>query len=40
MQSPICETAVSEGEAEAGMREMSETFREKGGEIYLQTKGE
>jgi len=26
---------VSESEAEAGMREMSEAFREKGGEIYL-----
>jgi phosphomethylpyrimidine synthase len=26
---------VSEGEAEAGMQQMSETFREKGGEIYL-----
>jgi phosphomethylpyrimidine synthase len=24
-----------EGEAEAGMAEMSEKFREKGGEIYL-----
>jgi len=28
---------VSESEAEAGMREMSEAFREKGGEIYLPT---
>jgi phosphomethylpyrimidine synthase len=26
---------VSEDEAEAGMAEMSEKFREKGGEIYL-----
>jgi phosphomethylpyrimidine synthase len=27
-----------EGEAEAGMAEMSEKFREKGGEIYLPAK--
>jgi phosphomethylpyrimidine synthase len=31
----LAATPVSEGEATAGMREMSETFREKGGEIYL-----
>ena len=29
--------ALAEAEAEAGMAEMSEKFREKGGEIYLRT---
>ena len=31
----LAATPVGEAEAEAGMEEMSETFREKGGEIYL-----
>ena len=29
------DTFLAAGEAEAGMAEMSEKFREKGGEIYL-----
>ena len=31
----LAATQLPEAEAEAGMAEMSEKFREKGGEIYL-----
>jgi phosphomethylpyrimidine synthase len=38
-QNPAADTFLRAEEADAGMAEMSETFRAKGGEIYLPTGG-
>jgi phosphomethylpyrimidine synthase len=34
-QNQSADAFIAAGDAEAGMQEMSEKFREKGGEIYL-----